>query len=141
MTTVYLVQYSPDRDYTETMYATFSKDRAEFLAKREKELGDTSDFYIAEVVVDGLREDVAQSMYLEGRSAYSVLMDYEGTISFLGKIRNRGFTASPFFYTRKDYSTGKLYISCNCWAKDKMEAAEILDRERIRRINEGEWEE
>lgn len=139
MITVYLVQDAPPYEYPKTLYATFSKERAEFLEKKEKVFGDASDFHITEIDVDGLREDVAQSMYREGRSFYSVSMDYEGTISFLGMERNNGLVVSPSFYTRKDYSTGKLYLSCDCWAKDKMEAAEILDRERIRRINEGEW--
>ena len=141
MTTVYLVQRTPDEFYTETLYATFSKERAEFLEKKEKAFGDASDFHITEIDVDGLREDVAEEMYNKGCDYYSASMDYAGSISFLGKERNKGLVVSPSFYTRKNYSTGKLYLSCDCWAKDKMEAAEILDRERIRRINEGEWKE
>ena len=141
MITVYLVQRSPDQYYTETLYATFSKERAEFLAKKERVVGESSEIHISTIDVDGLREDVAEGMFSKGCDYYSASMDYDGNIGFLGKKRTKGYSASPVFSTRKDRFTNKLYLCCSCWAKDKIGAAEILDRERIRRINEGEWKE
>jgi len=148
MTTVYLVQLRPGYGDTETLYSTCSRERAMFfLAKERVADNDLADFLqITEIVVDGAREDEAESMYSVGYQCWSGSMDYKGTVFHLEKEMNTSAVTLPLFfmfpmYYGKGDGSHTLRIGCHCWAKDRAEAVAIMDKERIRRISEGEWKE
>jgi hypothetical protein len=149
MTTVYLVQRIPVMSVTQThLYATFSRERAMFLLEKERAArNDLANFIqITEITADGPREDEAERMYNAGYQCWNASMDYKGAVFFLEKEMNTSAVTLPTFNKYPAYGengSGKrtFHLYCRCWAKDGTEAVAIMDKERIRRINEGEWKE
>lgn len=152
MTTVYLVKDCSDYECDETLFCTLSRERAELLAEKEREQGGTN-IVVEELTPDSNVEERVERLYREGFLHWVVSMSRDGEIITL---RTQAPGLNGIGAIHDDHPLPKFsqmiegrFVSmnmtprlvCTCWAKDKMEAAEILDRERIRRINEGEWKE